>query len=139
MLAIESFFSDLSRFKFGGLGAPKAVDIPKLISHVVYINTTKHDPKRGLEFTTSTRDNYPVYLMEYLEDKCDNNDFKNHPFDKYRNSKKKKPQSNWFTLSTLKQVAKGGHGIRQYFKIDETKLSAEKRLGKNLDANDYSI
>ena len=44
-LAVESFFSDLSRFEFGGLSAPKAVDITKLISHVVHINTTKHDPK----------------------------------------------------------------------------------------------
>ena len=63
---------------------------------------------------------------------------KNHPFDKYRHIKKKRPKSNWFTLSKPKQVAKGGHGIRQYFKIDETKITAEKRLGKNLDANEYS-
>ena len=47
-LAVESFFSDLSKFKFGGLGAPKTVDILKLISHVVHLNTTKHDPKRVL-------------------------------------------------------------------------------------------
>ena len=52
---------------------------------------------------------------------------------------KKRPKSNWFTLSKPKQVAKGGHGIRQYFKIDETKLTAEKCLGKNLDANEYSL
>ena len=52
------------RFEFSGLGVPKAVDIPKLISHIVHVNTTKHDPNRGFEFTTSTRDNYPVYLME---------------------------------------------------------------------------
>ena len=63
-LAVESFFSDLTRYEFSGLGAPKAVDIPKLISHVVHVNTTKHDPSRGFEFTTSTRDNYPTYLME---------------------------------------------------------------------------
>ena len=63
-LAVESFFSDLSRFEFGGLGAPKAVDIPKLILHVVHINTTKHDPELGFEFVTMTRDNYSVYLME---------------------------------------------------------------------------
>ena len=63
-LAIESFFSDLSRFEFGGLGAPKAVDIPKLISHVAHINIAKHNPNRGFEFTTSTRDNYPVHLMD---------------------------------------------------------------------------
>ena len=36
-LAVESFFSDLTRYEFSGLGAPKAVDIPKLLSHVVHI------------------------------------------------------------------------------------------------------
>ena len=91
-LAVESFFSDLSKFEFRGLGAPKAVDIPKLISHVVYLNTMKHDPKRGFEFTTSTRDNYPVYLMEYPQDDSDKDEFKNHPFDKYRHIKKKEPK-----------------------------------------------
>ena len=43
-LAVESFFSDSTRYEFSGLGAPKSVDIPKLISHVVHINTTKHNP-----------------------------------------------------------------------------------------------
>ena len=80
-LAVESFFSDLSRFQFGGLGAPKAVDIPKLISHVVYINTTKHDPERGFEFVTMTRDNYPVYLMEQNTDNIPGMMLKNHSFD----------------------------------------------------------
>ena len=63
-LAVESFFSDLVRYEFSGLGALKAVDIPKLISHVVHLNTTKHDSERGFEYTTSMRDNYPVYLLE---------------------------------------------------------------------------
>ena len=48
-------------------------------------------------------------------------------------------KSNWVTLSKPKQVAKGGHGIRQYFKIDETKLTAEKCLGKNLHEHEYSL
>ena len=45
-LAVESFFSDLNKYEFSGLGAP--------ISHVVQINTTKHNPHRGFEFSTST-------------------------------------------------------------------------------------
>ena len=48
------------RYEFSGLGAPNAVDIPKLISHIVHLNTTKHDSKCGFEYTSSTRDNYPV-------------------------------------------------------------------------------
>ena len=88
-LAIELFFSDLTRYEFSGLGAPKAVDIPKLISHIVHINTMKHDPLRGFEFTTSTRDNYPTYFMELDEGEMSYYDFKNHPFDKSRNRRKK--------------------------------------------------
>ena len=53
--------------------------------------------------------------------------------------KPKKKKTNWFKLSKPKQVAKGGHGIRQYYKIDETKLSAKKRLGRNIQPNDYTI
>ena len=37
-LAVESFFSDLNRFEFSGLGAPKLVDILKLITHIVHVN-----------------------------------------------------------------------------------------------------
>ena len=124
-LAVESFFSDLSQFELGGLGAPKAVDIPKLISHVVYINTTKHDPECGFEFVTMTRDNYPVYLMEQNNDYIPGTMLKNHSSDSQKNRKKYKSKK-WFHLSKLKQVAKGGVGIRQYYKVDETKLSAEQ-------------
>ena len=77
-LAVESFFSDLARYEFSGLGAPKAVDIPKLISHVVHLNTTKHDSERGFEYTTSTRANYPVYLLESEGRNSDNNIFGRH-------------------------------------------------------------
>ena len=113
-LAIENFFSDLSQFEFGGLGAPKAVDIPKLISHVVHINIAKHNPNRGFEFTTSTRDNYPVHLMESDNMTNSTDIFVNHPFD-YQKLWKKKKTTKWFKLSKPKQVAKGGHGIRQFF------------------------
>ena len=109
-LAIESFFSDLSRFEFGGLGAPKAVDIPKLISHVAHINIAKHNPNRGFEFTTSTRDNYPVHLMDNKTSSLTSTDFENHLFD-YQKLRKKNKLRRWFKLSKPKQVAKGGHGI----------------------------
>ena len=117
---------------FEGLGAPKAVDIPKLISHVVHINTAKHDPERGFEFVTTTRDNYPVYLMEENNDYITGTHLKNHSFDSNRNRKKYKSKK-WFHLSKPKQVTKGGMGIRQYYKVDETKLSAEQRFGRKLD------
>ena len=100
-LAVESFFSDLSRFEFGELGAPKAVDIPKLILHVVHINTTKHDPECGFEFVTMTRDNYPVYLMEQSNDYIPGTMLKNHSLDSHRKRKKYKSKK-WFHLSKPK-------------------------------------
>ena len=133
-LAIESFFSDLNRYEFSGLGAPKSVDIPKLISHVVHINTTKHDPKRGFEFTTSTRDNYPCYLME-IEQSTDNMQVLDHPFDKKIKNKKSKTKK-FFSLSKPKQITKGGRGIRQFFKIDETRLTDEQRFGRKINISE---
>ena len=133
-LAIESFFSDLNRYEFSGLGAPKSVDIPKLISHVVHINTTKHDPRRGFEFTTSTRDNYPCYLME-IEQSTDNMQVLDHPFDKKIKNKKSKTKK-FFSLSKPKQITKGGRGIRQFFKIDETRLTDEQRFGKKINISE---
>ena len=130
-LAIESFFSDLNRFEFSGLGAPKSVDIPKLITHIVHVNTTKHDPKHGFEFTTSTRDNYPCYLLSSNVSLPAQHDFQTHPFDiqTTRNPRKKNKK---FVLSKPKQITQGGHGIRQYMKVDETKLLAEERFGMKI-------
>ena len=137
-LAVESFFSDMTRYEFSGLGAPKATDIPKLISHVVQINSMKHNPDRGFEFTTGTRQSYPTYIMEVDDSELSSYVFKNHPFDvskKFGKPKRKKLA----TISQPRQIAKGGKGIQQYYRIDETKLSAEQRLGKNITANDLNI
>ena len=44
-IGIESFFSKLTAMEFSGLGCPKAVDIPRLISHVTELNSIQHDTK----------------------------------------------------------------------------------------------
>ena len=130
-LAVESFFSDLTRYEFSGLGAPKAVDIAKLILHLVHINTLKHNPNRGFEFTTSTQDNYPTILMEDEPMVSDPGLFKTHNFD--LPTTKKTKSKRWFTLAKPKEVTKGAKGVWQYFKIDESKFSAEQRLGHNVN------
>ena len=48
---------------------------------------------------------------------------------KKRTPCKKKKQ---FVLSKPKQITRGGHGIRQYMKVDETKLLAEECFGKKI-------
>ena len=129
-LAVESFFSDLNRYEFSGLGAPKSVDIPKLLSHIVHVNTTKHDPSRGFEFITSTRGNYPCYLMEVPE--SIRKQSMNHPFD-FPSKRKKKEKLSKLTLSKPKCITRGTRGIRELFRIDESRLTDEQRLGKKVD------
>ena len=45
-LAVESFFSQLTQMEFTGLGCPKSVDIPRLITHVTELNNVRHDANR---------------------------------------------------------------------------------------------
>ena len=131
-LAVESFFSDLNRYEFSGLGSPKSVDIPKLLSHIVHVNTTKHNPQRGFEFVTSTRDNYPCYLME-MEGQDENAEiFANCNFDVLDHKRNKIP-TKLFSLSKPKCITRGKRGITELFHIDESRLTSEQRLGKNVD------
>ena len=46
---------------------------------------------------------------------------------------KKKKNKRWFNLAKPKEVTKGAKGVHQYYKIDESKLSAEQRLGHNVN------
>ena len=134
-LAVESFFSDLSKFEFSGLGTPKSTDIPKLLSHLVHINTTKHDPRRGFEFTTSTRNNYPCYLMDIASEDFDSSAlFRNHPFDKALGKKNKKRRL--LSISKPKCITRGVRGIRQFIRINEEKLTDEQRLGRNISMSE---
>ena len=67
-LGIESFFSELTRMEFSGLGTPKSSDILKLISHIIQLNQVKHDPDRGFEFTLTKDSVYPYYLMDEVDE-----------------------------------------------------------------------
>ena len=71
-------------------------DIPKLISHVVHLNTTQHDSDHGFEYTTSTRDNYPLYLLESEVRNSDDNLFGSTVFD-VKGVKKSKTKKHYFT------------------------------------------
>ena len=101
-LAVESFFSDLNRFELSGLGAPKSVDILKLITHIVHVNTTKHDPKCGFEFTTSTRDYYPCYLLSSNVAFAGQVHFQTHPFDIKKHVLLARRRNNLFCLNQSK-------------------------------------
>ena len=63
-IGIESFFSELTSMEFSGLGCPKAVDIPRLISHVTELNAFCHDTDHGFVFNTTNRGAYPYHTLE---------------------------------------------------------------------------
>ena len=137
-LAVESFFSDLNRFEFSGLGAPKSVDIPKLITHIVHINSVKHDPECGFEFMTNTRDNYPCYMLQSVNTNSSGTHLGTHAFD-LPSQRPKKRSKKMYRLAKPMQITKGGHVIRQYIKIDETKLTSEQRFGKEIHMSQVQL
>ena len=135
---MKASFSDLNRYEFSGLGSPKSVDIPKLLSHIVHVNTTKHNPNRGFEFVTSTRDNYPCYLMEMEGNEDDGEVFASCAFDVIDHKRNKIP-SKFFSLSKPKCITRGKRGIRELFRIDESRLTSEQRLGKKVDISSLNF
>ena len=64
--------------------------------------------------------------------------FQQNLFDE-KKSKKKYKGCRWFTLAKPKEVLKGAKGVRQYFKIDESKLSMEQRFGKKVSIENFEI
>lgn len=117
-LGIESFFSDVTAMEFSGLGCPKAVDLPRLMSHVVQLNSVKHNQQRGFHFETSLRKVYPVQYLD--EDNTDRIPFDRKQVKKYKSRK---------GISGYRQVTRGTRTVRQFHKIEEEKVLAENREG----------
>ena len=66
---IVFWFGTLHFSGFGGLGCPKAVDIPRLITHVTQLNTIRHNKERGFVFRTTNQGVYPIHTLEPPEDR----------------------------------------------------------------------
>ena len=119
-LSIESFFSELTNMEFSGLGCPKAVDIPRLISHVTELNNIRHELDRGFSFHTTNRAAYPYHTLERPQDPNLN------VFDIPRHRKKHKEQS---LLALLKAITRGTLPIREHHRKNESKVLMHKRAG----------
>ena len=52
--------------EFTGLGCPKSVDVPRLMSYCAVLNNTRHDLDREFEFHTASTTAYPYHLLESL-------------------------------------------------------------------------
>ena len=130
-VGIESFFSEITAMEFSGLGCPKAVDIPRLISHVTELNAIRHDVDRGFVFNTSNRGAYPY---DSLEPPIDRNQTR---FDLPRVRKKRKAQS---LLALPKAITRGQLTIHKFHQKDESKVPLHRRSGvpETFDAMDPS-
>ena len=64
--------------------------------------------------------------------------FRTHAFDT-SNGRQKAKKKKMYILGKPKHVTKGGHGIRQYIKIDETKLTSEQRFRKNINISNVEL
>ena len=119
-VGIESFFSDLTHMEFSGLGCPKAVDIPRLITHVTQLNAIRHDPHRGFSFNTTNRGVYPY---DTLLPPADTNQ---SVFDLPRPRKQRKAPK---LLALPKAITRGQLTIREFHRKDEAKVPLDKRAG----------
>ena len=129
-LAAESFFSDLSAIKYTTTGCPKAVQIPSLLSNVTMMNRHKHNPGKYFLMELTNTSVYPTHQMDAGEnDETNtalNNDrvyFKNHHFDQVIPRSSKRHMSKRFRLKKPDETQRGAQGIRQYYKVDQSKIS----------------
>ena len=116
-VGIESFFSDLTHMEFSGLGCPKAVDIPRLITHVTELNSIKHDLQHGFSFNTTNRGAYPY---DTLLPPTDPNQTR---FDLPHQRKQRKTPK---LLALPKAITRGQLTIREFHRKDEGKIHLDK-------------
>ena len=119
-VGIKSFFSDITHMEFSGLGCPKAVDIPCLITHVTELNTIRYDPNRGFTFSTTNRGAYPYDTL------LPPSDVNQTRFDLPDPHKQRKAPK---LLALPKAITCGQLTIREFHRKDEGKIPLDKRAG----------
>jgi hypothetical protein len=135
-LAAESFFSDLTALEFTTTGCPKAVQIPTLLAQVTQMNQHKHDPDKFFFMELSNKSVYPTHLMDSHEK--DANDatgegeggeyFKSHEFDEYVARSERRKTSKSFKINPPDSTARGTRGIRQHYRVDQSKIPDLEKL-----------
>ena len=125
-VSIESFFSDLTHMEFSGLGCPKAVNIPHLITHVTKLNSIKHDLQHGFSFNTTNRGSYPYDTLLPPTDPNQTIFHMTRPC-----NQRKAPT----LLALPKAITHGQVTIREFHCKDEAKVHLDKRAGVPVNFN----
>ena len=119
-VGIESFFSHLTHMEFSRLGCPKAVNIPRLITHVTELNSIKHDLQCGFSFNTSNQGAYPYDTLLPPTDPNQSRFNLPHPC-----KQRKTPTM----LALSKAITRGQLTIREFNRKDKGKIHLDKRAG----------
>jgi hypothetical protein len=133
-LAAESFFSDISAMEFTTTGCPKAIQIPTLIGQVTQMNKHKHDPLKYFFMEITSRSVYPTRPMDLVEGEHvratseDTSYFKNHQFDVLVTQSERRRLGKAFVVNHPDKTAKGTRGVRQHYKVDQSKIPDSKKL-----------
>ena len=106
--------------ELSGLGCPKAVDIPRLISHVAEINHIRHNVHRGFVFNTTNRAAYPYHTLHAPSDP------NLTTFDLPCHRRKRKAQT---LLALPKAIMLGQMTIREHYRKDESKVLLHRCAG----------
>ena len=87
---------------------------------------------RGFEFRTSSRLKYPYHEIEYSDDEETFHSILDHK----RHGKPKRKQVG---ISKPRNVTRGTLPVRQWYRIDESKISMEDRYGQSIhiDITDF--
>ena len=118
--AEESFFSELTQMEFTGLGCPKSVDVPRLMSYCAALNNIRHDPNRGFEFHTAATTAYPYHLLEPLP----TSDNTSTQFDEPLKCKQRTLPT---ALALPKVITRGVLTVCEHHKKNEMKILLHKR------------
>ena len=129
-VGIESFFSDLTHMEFSGLGCPKVVDIPCLITHVTELNSIKHDLQCGFSFNTTNRGAYPYDTLLPTTDPNQTIFDMTHP-----HKQRKAPT----LLALPKAITHGQVTIREFHHKVEAKVHLVKCAGVPVNFNPLDL
>jgi hypothetical protein len=123
-LAAESFFSDLTAIEFTTTGCPKAVQIPTLLAQVTQMNKHKHDPEKYFFMELSERSVYPTHTLDVPGGSTLSSAeyFKSHSFDRTVTRTERRKVGKNFKLNEPDKTAKGTRGVRQHYKVDQSKI-----------------
>ena len=125
-LVCESFFSMVTAKELYDNGCPKAADVPKIMSHIITIETSKNRSDLNFHIQTVKKPLYPVQREtgQYLsDDTISSSYYPNHPFDIQH---KKRKARNFKDVTGENSPFRGGRSVcSKGFKVDEEYISAQ--------------